>query len=146
VPLVPDGFTPPAGLETRQFVLEPLDVRHNEADYEAWSSSLEHIRATPGFEGRSWPRPMTLEENRRDLQGHAEDFAARRGFTYSVLEPETRDVIGCVYVYPDRAGDADAAVRSWVRASRAGLDRPLRETVSAWLAQAWPFERIEYAG
>ena len=33
------------------------------SDYAAWTSSVDHILATPGYEGSPWPRPMTLEEN-----------------------------------------------------------------------------------
>jgi hypothetical protein len=62
-----------------------------------------------------------------------------------VLDPATRDVIGCVYIYPPPGGDADARARSWVRASRAELDAPLWRTVSDWLASDWPFGRVEYA-
>ena len=142
MPFVPQDFGPPSGLETPQFVLEPLGPEHNEADYAAWSSSIEHIRASPGYEGSSWPREMTLEENRADLERHARDFAERRGFTYTVLDPESRDVIGCVYIYPATNG---ADVHSWVRASHAGLGAPLRSVVRSWLADAWPFERLEYA-
>ena len=145
MPFVPDGIVVPTALAEGPFVLEPLGVEHNEADYDAWTSSLEHIRATPGFEGGSWPRPMTLEENRRDLQRHADDFAARAGFTYTVLDAATGEVIGCVYIYPDREGDADAVVLSWVRASRAELDGPLHEVVSRWLDAEWPFGRVTYA-
>ena len=87
------------------FLLEPLGPQHNEDDYEAWSSSIEHIRATPGYADGRWPRPMTLEENRADLERHARDFAARSGFTYTVLDPSDRGVIGCVYIYPDTKGD-----------------------------------------
>jgi RimJ/RimL family protein N-acetyltransferase len=146
VPFVPDDFRPPTRLATERFVLEPLAPEHNEDDHEAWSSSIEHIRATPGFEGGSWPHEMTRAENRRDLERHAQDFAARTGFTYTVLDPRTGGVIGCVYIYPDKDGDRDAVVRSWVRASCAELDLPLRQTVSRWLEQAWPFERVAYAG
>jgi hypothetical protein len=88
---------------------------------------------------------MTLEENRRDLERHADDFAARRGFTYTVIDPETREVIGCVYIYPDKDGGSDAAVSSWVRASRAELDGDVRQAVSRWLVERWPFERTAYA-
>ena len=42
-------------------------------------------------------------------------------------------------------GEHDAHVQSWVRASRAELDAPLRQTVAAWLAKDWPFERPLYA-
>ena len=78
---VPDDFQPPPGLVTDDFLLEPLGPAHNEDDHEAWSSSIEHIRATPGFPDGRWPRVMTLEENRADLERHARDFAARSSFT-----------------------------------------------------------------
>ena len=141
---VPADFAVPDGLATALFRLEPLGPEHNERDYDAWSSSMEHIHASPGFETWRWPYEMSLEDNRRDLEGHARDFADRTGFTYSVLEDD--DVIGCVYIYPDRDGDADARVRSWVRADRAELDLPLRPAVRDWLASEWPFDRVEYAG
>jgi len=143
---VPDNFQPPVELVADDFLLEPLGPQHNEADYAAWSSSIEHIRATPGFSESRWPHEMSLDENRADLERHARDFAERTGFTYTVLDPSDRDVIGCLYIYPDKKGDDDAVVTSWVRATRAELDAPLRELVSRWLAEAWPFERVLYAG
>jgi hypothetical protein len=127
-------------------VLRPLGPEHNERDHAAWSSSIDHIRATPGFAERSWPHPMSLEENLADLEAHARDFAERKGFTYTVLDPATNDVLGCVYVYPDGEGESDALARSWVRASHADLDVPLWQAVSGWLASdAWPFARVRYA-
>jgi hypothetical protein len=146
VPFVPDDFQPPLGLVADHFLLEPLGPQHNDDDYEAWSSSIEHIRATPGYSDGRWPRPMTLEENRADLERHARDFAARSGFTYTVLDPSDRGVIGCVYIYPDTKDADDATVLSWVRATHADRDAALRELVSRWLVEAWPFERIAYAG
>jgi RimJ/RimL family protein N-acetyltransferase len=142
---VPPDFDVPLGLETRQFVLEPLGPEHNERDYAAWSSSMEHIHSTPGWTDSSWPHEMTLDENRGDLERHAEDFRKRGGFTYTVLDPETRDVIGCVYIYPLRDGEGDARVLSWVRASHADVDEPLWRTVSDWVASDWPFGSVDYA-
>jgi hypothetical protein len=144
-PFVPSGFVVPRALATERFRLEPLGPQHNDSDYEAWSSSVEHIRATPGWETSSWPDDRSLEDNLRDLHAHAEDFEQRTGFTYTVLEPATGDVLGCVYVYPDAGEQHDARVRSWVRASRPELDVPLWRAVSAWLADEWPFERVAYA-
>jgi hypothetical protein len=141
---VPDGFEPPRGLETPEFRLEPLGPEHNERDHAAWSSSIEHIRASPGYAvDDSWPRPMTLAENRADLERHARDFGARTGFTYTVLDAGD-DVIGCVYVYPAKDGVHDASVQSWVRVSRAELDPVLRDAVAEWLESAWPFQRPLY--
>jgi len=145
VTFVPDDFQPPLRLAADHFLLEPLGPEHNEDDHEAWSSSIEHIRATPGYPDGRWPRPMTLEENRADLERHARDFAARSGFTYTVLDPSGRGVIGCVYIYPDKEGVDDAVVSSWVRASHAHLDEPLWRAVSDWVAAEWPFASVEYA-
>lgn len=97
---------------------------------------------------------MTIAENLADLEMHARDFAERRGFTYTVLERSRGEVIGCVYIYPSGAPDADrradpappdASVRSWVTAAHASLDRPLWLAVTAWLQREWPFERVAYA-
>jgi RimJ/RimL family protein N-acetyltransferase len=140
--LVPADFSVPQRLETPLFVLEPLGPQHNEADYAAWSSSMEHIHATPGWEGSKWPRPMSLEENRADLERHAHDFEERTGFTYTVLDPANGTVIGCVYIYPRNTG---VGVQSWVRAASAELDAELWRAVSEWLAKDWPFERVDYA-
>lgn len=142
---VPSEFVVPLRLETPLFTLEPLGPQHNERDYAAWTSSFEHIHATPGWEGSSWPREMTLEENRRDLERHADDFRARTGFTYTVLEPGDADVVGCVYIYPLPDSEHDARVLSWVRASHAHLDEPLWRAVSDWVAAEWPFASVEYA-
>jgi hypothetical protein len=144
-PFVPPEFVVPLALATGQFELEPLGPQHNEPDYEAWSSSVEHIRNTPGWEKSSWPDDRDLAKNLDDLQGHADDFANRTGFTYTVLDPATGDVIGCVYIYPDKTGEHDAKVLSWVRASRAELDVPLWRAVTDWLDADWPFERPAYA-
>ncbi|MFE3199976.1 hypothetical protein [Embleya sp. NPDC059237] len=155
--LVPDDFVIPPPPSTPSFRLEPLAARHNEADLAAWTSSIDHIRATPGFAGRHWPPPegMAPADNLRDLVKHADDFTRRVGFTYTVLAvggaegaesmEGVEDVIGCVYIYPDRDDPSITNVRSWVRADRADLDAPLHHEVSAWLAARWPFEHVVYA-
>ncbi len=143
---VPDDFEAPCTLGTPQFRLEPLGPQHNEADHAAWSGSVEHIRATPGYPDGSWPplEGMSAEANLADLERHAGHFVQRRGFTYTVLEVDGGDVVGCVYIYPsDQGGDAE--VSSWVRADRAEWDVPLYEAVTAWLAECWPFEAVDYA-
>ena len=145
---VPDGFDPPTSLVTDEFRLEPLGPQHNESDHAAWTSSIEHIRATPGYPDGRWPPPdgMTLEENLADLRRHADDFERRAGFTFTVLEPDDDVVIGCVYLYPSRAEEWDVTVQSWVRADRAVLDEPLADAVARWLATDWPWERVDRRG
>ena len=142
---VPDDFVVPRSLVAGGFRLEPLGPEHNEGDYRAWTSSISHIRATPGFEGRSWPKEMTLAENLGDLERHAADFAARSGFTYTVRDSGSDEIIGCVYIYPAASGASGADVRSWVSADRAALDVPLYEAVSRGLRSSWPFAAVSYA-
>jgi GNAT acetyltransferase-like protein len=137
-------FTVPTEATFGDLRLVPLGPEHNEADYAAWTSSIDHIRATPGYAARSWPAPMTVSENRRDLEQHAEDFRLRQGFTYTVLDADD-EVIGCLYIYPSSDEHVDAEVRSWVRADRSDLDRPLYEAVRAWLRSDWTFGVVEYA-
>ncbi|TML44288.1 MAG: N-acetyltransferase [Actinobacteria bacterium] len=142
---VPPDFKVPLGLATPDFVLEPLGPEHNERDYEAWTSSTEHIAETPEFPWGSWPREMTPDKNRADLERHADDFRNRTGFTYTVLDPGDRDVVGCVYIYPLRDSDDTAIVRSWVRKGHAHLDTPLWRAVTKWLESDWPFAAVQYA-
>lgn len=145
---VPDGFEPPTELEGERFRLEPLGPQHNASDLGAWASSIDHIRSTRGFPSGDWPplEGMSTEDNLADLVRHAADFEARKGFTFTVLDPGTGEVIGCVYVYPSKSPDHDVQVRSWVRADVAELDGPLADAVAEWLAEDWPWRNADRHG
>ena len=78
-PFVPDDFEVPLELVTDRFRLEPLGPEHNERDHDAWMSSIDHIRATPGFGDGTWgpdrwPVEMTIEQNLGDLEMHWGEF------------------------------------------------------------------------
>lgn len=142
-PFVPNDFEPPTAFAGPGFRLEPLGPQHNERDHEAWMSSIEHIQSTPGFSpDGDWPKPMSLESNRSDLDKHAHDFDNRTGFTYSILDGD--DVIGCVYIYPTSDPTHDASISSWVTASRAEMDTVVYRSLSVWIAETWPFESPLY--
>src|SRR5690625_570619 len=145
---VPVNSEPPTSLVTERFRLEPLGPQHNEADRAAWMSSIDHIRATPGYPDGTWPPPggMSLEKNLADLRRHADDFVAGKGYTFTVLDPADDDVIGCVYLYPTPAEEFDVTVQSWVRADRAELDVPLADARVEWIATVWPWERLDRCG
>ena len=145
---VPAGFAPPTSLVTEHLRLEPLGPQHNDADLAAWTSSIEHIRVTPGYPDGDWPPlgGMTPEANLADLRRHAADFGAGLGFTFTVLDPDDRDVIGCVYLYPPDDDRHDVSIQTWVRADRSHLDATLADAVSVWVASDWPWQRPDRHG
>ncbi|MGH3094475.1 MAG: N-acetyltransferase [Streptosporangiales bacterium] len=144
-PLVPPGSEPPGPPAHPRFRFEPLGPDHNAADLEAWSSSIDHIHATPGFRPDGWPeRPYTLPENLTDLEEHRDRHQRGLDFAWTVLYPDDGTVLGCVYLKPDPTEAADAAARSWVRADHAELDSELRAHLRPWFAGSWPLT-IRYA-
>ena len=158
----------PAELRTNEFLLRPLRAADVDLDYEAVMASQEALRRDNG--GR-WPRPdFTLAEDLADLEGHEADFGARRGFTYTVMDPTETHCLGCVYAYPldaenedgasastyafspcDEGGgaaarDYEAEVRFWVRTDRIAddLDRRLLAVLVPWLRSDFAFARVGF--
>ena len=142
---VPAGFEIPQPRDWVAFRLEPLDEKHNDRDHDAWMSSIDHIRSSPGFDSpeSSWPAPRSLERNLEDLIGHAQDFERREGFTYSILDGQC--VIGCLYIYPAQRSGHDAEISSWVRENRAEMDPIVWKALSTWIDEEWPFSNPYYA-
>lgn len=126
----------PDELRADAFVLRPLRAVDNPLDYEAVMATQERLRLVSGGD---WSRPgFTPEENRADLEGHEADFHARRGFTYTVLDPAGARCLGCVYVYPlarvlSGAGADDEAITRRRRGS--GCDR--RAWPRTWTGCCW---------
>jgi hypothetical protein len=87
---------------------------------------------------------MSLAANLADLESHADRSARRVDFAYSVIDPTSGEVIGCVYFKPSRAAPGDVEAASWVRADRAHLDGPLTDVVGTWLLDEWPFRVVHY--
>ena len=46
---VTSDFVPPERLSSPTFVLEPLGPQHNERDYAAWTSSIDHVPGDTGL-------------------------------------------------------------------------------------------------
>jgi hypothetical protein len=143
------GFNAPIVHRLLDVRLERLEEVHNDADFAAWTGSMKHIKATPGFAkgdwgADDWPVTMTLEQNMADLADHHRAFDERIGFAYSVLRHE--DVIGSVYIETDETHQAEVKVRSWVVAVDAELDRPLAVAVKRWILEKWPVLSVRYVG
>jgi hypothetical protein len=155
MPFYPDDAPVPAGLRTDEFVLRMLAATDVELDYDAVMASKDmlHLRS-----GGSWPRDgFTLAENLADLQGHEADFHARRGFTYTIMNPEETQCLGCLYIYPlgvilhrigvETAEPEDERVAEasfWVRQERIAddLDKRVLAALLPWLRHDFAFSRL----
>lgn len=147
--LVPEKFDVPKKLESASFLLRPLMMSDVNKDFDAVMSSIEHLHQQIPFQvfDALWPSPtMTLEEDLADLGWHQVEFKNRSSFTYTVMNLEETQCLGCVYIFPPRFTDADAEIFLWVRKSEydRGLDSELFETVKQWIANKWPFKTVAY--
>jgi hypothetical protein len=145
----------PAGLRTREFILRPLLPSDAELDYQAVMESREFLRK---WEQSTWPEDdFTIEANREDLAKAERRHVDGDAFTYTVMNLDQTECLGCVYLLPpdakmftgahvtalgaDHWSDCDATVFFWVRLSRLPerLDRTLLDSVISWLEQEWAF-------
>jgi hypothetical protein len=103
-----------------------------------------------------------VEANRKDLVDLEQRHRERRAFTYTVLDPDGTECLGCVYVFPTSATflarsavtpvgngqweDVEAVVFFWVRLSRmrTGMDEDLLAALGAWFSEEWQLKRVVY--
>lgn len=143
----------PDDLQTSEFLLRPIRETDAELDYDALMESREFLRV---WEQSTWPADdFTLEANREDLARHERQHAEGESFTYTVLNLDETQCLGCVYIFPTSApmysraqisaldgsewAAYEVAVYFWVRKSRLAdrLDRRLLDALGPWFAQDW---------
>jgi hypothetical protein len=112
---LPADFEVPTLLETDRFRLRPISVDDLDMDHE-------------------------VEQDRKDLRWHEEEFERRSSFDDAVMAPDESRLLGCVYADPATEAGSDAEVHLWVRSSEAGtgLEEQLEQTVRHWVADAGP--------
>jgi hypothetical protein len=147
-PFVPPGFIVPEVLEKDNFRLRMLKAADTEKDYDAVMTSIDHLQGVFG-KNSTWPsKDLTLEQDRRDLEWHQNEFLNRLSFTYTVMDLDETICLGCVYIFPSRKRGFEADVTMWVRKSEfdKGFDPILYKTVKHWITDKWPFKRVRYPG
>ena len=146
----------PERLETEQFLLRRLSETDVELDYAAVMESREILRQ---WEQSTWPADdFTLADNLKDLQRHEREHLNREAFTFTVMNRDETECLGCVYIYPRTVrwlaraeatpvtsakwADYEAVVTFWVRQSRLaeGLDSQLLDVLRRWFDQEWDFD------
>ena len=150
----------PTGLRTDEFVLRPITADDAERAYAALMETRDDLRL---WEQSTWPADdFTVEANRDDLVGLERRHAEHRAFTYTVVDPDDTQALGCVYVFPTSAAfltkatvtpvgddawaDVDAVVYFWARRSRMeqGMDERLLASLRPWFRDEWKTDATVY--
>src|SRR6266853_526332 len=81
--LVPDSFQPPRSYMGKSFRLTPLGPDVAQLDFNAYMSSIDHIRSSMGG---NWPRAdLTMVDQAKDMAGEKAQWDGRKSFPYAVL-------------------------------------------------------------
>jgi hypothetical protein len=150
----------PAGLRTGEFVLRPITADDAEKDHAALMETREELRL---WEQSTWPDDdFTVEANREDLAKLEKRHADRRAFTYTVLDLDGSECLGCVYIFPTGASflaqsavtpaddddwaEVDAVVYFWARQTQMdkGMDERLLAALRVWFTDEWKVDRVVF--
>jgi hypothetical protein len=130
----------PEPLKTTRFVMEPLDEKHAELDFEALMSCRARLREE--LQWGEWPpEEFTVEFNRADLRGHHDKFIRHEAFAYTVLSLDRALCLGCIYL--ERCAEIDGAqLAFWVIDDAIDIEAVLVTDVLQWVHRAWSMKRI----
>ena len=151
------GIDAPEGFDGTGYVVRPLRADDNELDYAAVMETREflyHWEQEPPYPAEDF----SLEENLEDLVGMVEAHRDGIRYTYTVMNADETETLGCLYFFPndDRMyrtaevtshdgtdfSSIDLVLGFWVRTStwESGFEATLLEGVLGWLRSAWSVE------
>lgn len=152
------GVEPAEGFAGDGFIVRPLvpaDVALDHAAVMASREFLYHWEQDPPYP----PVDFSLDDNLVDLQKMDEAHRDGSRYTYTVMNADESEVLGCIYLLPsdDRLyrtanvtscdgtdlAHVDATVSFWVRPStwESGFERTLLKALLDWLRDDWALER-----
>jgi RimJ/RimL family protein N-acetyltransferase len=148
--VVAGGLRPSApGRAGDGFHLRPISPDDTDLDMVAVMGSQRRLFSIYG-EAWGWPpETMTAEQDREDLQHHADEMERHKSFNYALFDEAETVLVGCVYIDPpEKVGGADAEISWWVVDGYVGtpVEAALDELVPRWIAQDWPLEHPRYVG
>lgn len=135
--VISDEVKPPKIVSRKEYYLEVLGPKHNERDFEAWSSSKESLKGVFG-PSNSWPEDVaSLQDNLRDLENHLREFKEREAFTYSIISKDEKTCLGCLYIRPSIHPRYEARVDFWFRDSHLSLQDDFFTWLKDWMRDYW---------
>ena len=144
---LPEGWAHPTEVELPTgHHLRPIRGADVDLDMPAVMGSRQRLWSRYGAAWGWPPDTLTREQDLEDLQHHAEEIEAHESFNYALFDREETELIGCVYIDPPSAPEADAEIDWWVRDEYVGtaVEQALNELVPTWIADDWPFRRPRF--
>lgn len=128
--------------------LRPIRADDTDLDMIAVMGSRERLWQRYGPIWGWPPAAMTHEQDRDDLQHHADEMEANEGFNFALFDEGETALLGCVYIEPTDKPGADTDVSWWVVDDLAGseVEQALAAFVPAWVAADWPLARPRFVG
>jgi hypothetical protein len=147
---LPEGFEAPESVEVADtgFHLRQIGPDDTDLDMVAVMGSQERLWSIYG-EAWGWPpSTMTAEQDRADLQRHAEEMTRNESFNYALFDGEETVLVGCVYIDPPERVGADADISWWVIDGLVDspVEQSLDQFIPEWVDSAWPFAEPRYVG
>jgi RimJ/RimL family protein N-acetyltransferase len=100
--------------------LRPITADDTDLDMVAVMGSRERLWSMYG-EAWGWPPAhMTAEQDREDLQHHADEMERNESFNFALFDGAETALLGCVYIEPADKPGADADISWWVVARSSG--------------------------
>jgi len=149
------GIEPADGFTGDGFLVRPLLPSDVVLDHDAVMSSREflyHWEQEPPYP----PEDFSVDDNLVDLEQMDGEHRKGTRYTYTVMNADETEVLGCIYLFPNndrmyRSAEVtshdgtdfssfDITVAFWVRVStwEHGFERDLLDAVLSWLRDDWP--------
>lgn len=135
--LVPDTFVVPEILELDNCILLPLKVDYSPLDYAAVMDNVDE-------NGNALYPKHTLYQNTVDLGYHQKEFQKKASFTYTILNKDRNECLGCIYIYPCDDSQYDVEVDMWIRNKYKENEKDIMERVKEWIRDIWPFKNPKF--
>ncbi len=135
--LVPDTFVVPEILELDNCILLPLKVDYSLLDYAAVMDNVDE-------NGNALYPNHTLYQNTVDLGYHQKEFQKKASFTYTILNKDRNECLGCIYIYPCDDSQYDVEVDMWIRNKYKENEKDIMERVKEWIRDIWPFKNPKF--
>lgn len=141
-----NSFNPPLQILRDNYDLEILSEKHNELDYEAWTSSLDTLKGIFGPRN-NWPGEVSsIAQNLCDLKKHFDEFQKREAYTYSILNKDGSKCLGCLYIRPTKIKEYSARVDFWFRDDSKAYENEFYVWLKNWLISYWCLENSIFPG